>query len=270
VYAVAVARRFGARPLVYDCNDAHGDFPGTPSWAREGFAQACRAADAVFVTARALGEDVAAARGGDAGVETIGNGVEFAHFDATRRALGAASGPGRVRVGYVGAVAPWLDVELLARLARARPQWEFVLVGPAMLGVDLAPLSGLDNVVMKAPVPYEDVPRVLHAFTLAVIPFRLDALTRGVNPNKMYEYLAMGLPVVATPFSHEAARYPDVVQAAEGFDAFVRACDAAAALRADAGRAGAFAARAAAVAAGHDWAEIAARFWSRLRALAAA
>jgi len=267
VYAVAVARRFGARALVYDCNDAHGDFPGMPSWTHRYFEDACRAAQAVFVSARALGESVEAVRGGSAGVETIGNGVEFAHFDAARRASGPGGGA-RVRVGYVGAIAPWLDVALLARVARERPDWEVVLVGPQMLGVDLSALRGLDNVVLQPPVAYEDVPRVLHGFTLGVIPFRRDALTRGVNPNKMYEYLAMGLPVVATDFSHEVTRYPDVVRAAGGEDDFLRACDDFAALRADGERAGAFSERAAATAARHDWAEIAARFWSRLRALA--
>jgi glycosyltransferase involved in cell wall biosynthesis len=268
VYAVAVARRFGARLLAYDCNDAHGDFPGMPPWTQDYFTDACRAAQAVFVTARALGERVEAVRGGSAGVETIGNGVEFARFDAVRRALGPGGGDGRVRVGYVGAIAPWLDVALLARVARERPDWEVVLVGPQMLGVDLSPLRGLSNVVLRPPVAYEEVPRVLHDFTLGVIPFRYDALTRGVNPNKMYEYLAMGLPVVATAFSHEVTRYPEVVHAAQSADDFLRACDDFVALCADDERAGAFSARAAAAAARHDWAEIAARFWSRLRALA--
>jgi glycosyltransferase involved in cell wall biosynthesis len=265
-YAVGSALATPRSILAYDCNDAHDAFPGMPGWTRAYYERTARAADAVFVTSQVLREDIIAMRGSDDAVEFVGNGVEFAHFDSVRRELGPPRHAG-VRVGYVGAIAPWFDFDAVARLAHERPEWEITLVGPVMLGVQerVAQLAALDNVSVRAAVSYDDVPRVLHEFTIGIIPFRYDALTRGVNPNKMYEYLAMGLPVAATRFSPEVESFGESVRTGLDADGFVRACDEAVSLVSSDEGARAFRERAAAEAARYDWAAIAQRFWSRLR-----
>jgi hypothetical protein len=125
----------------------------------------------------------------------------------------------------------------------------------------LASLSSLPNVTVSPAVGHDEVPGVLHGFTAGMIPFRYDTLTRGVNPNKMYEYLAMGLPVASTRFSPEVEQYPDAVCTGDGPAGFVDACERAVALVA--GLDGdEFADRAATIAAGTDWGAIAERFWA--------
>jgi glycosyltransferase involved in cell wall biosynthesis len=57
----------------------------------------------------------------------------------------------------------------------------------------------LPNVHLVDAVPSNDIPAYVAAFDVGIIPFVVDDLTRGVSPLKMYEYLAAGVPVVATP-----------------------------------------------------------------------
>jgi len=271
IYAIHVARRIAGRFLLYDCNDAHSDFPGMPAWTRDYFEQSCRLADAVNTSSQSLYDDVAGIRGGEDGCELIGNGVEYGHFRRVRDSLGPPAPPDPPRIGYLGAIAPWFNFELVERVARAHPDWEVTLVGPVILGVEdrVAQLTKLPNVSFQPPVDYEEVPAVLHTFTVGLIPFRYDALTRGVNPNKMYEYLAMGLPVVASRFSTEVQRYDEVVAAPETADEFVRACESFVSLARDREAMASHRQKSSAIAERHDWGVIADSFWGRVRKLAA-
>ncbi|HET6463327.1 MAG TPA: glycosyltransferase, partial [Candidatus Krumholzibacteria bacterium] len=144
----------------------------------------------------------------------------------------------------------------------ARPQWEFVLVGPVLAGAEpaLARLAALPNVTVEPAVAHDDVPRVLAGFDVGLIPFKLNPLTAGVNPNKLYEYLAAGVPVVSTPFSPDVEADADAVTRAPDATGFVAACDRYLALPAEA-RARMHA-RASAIAAAHDWDRIAQEFWA--------
>ncbi len=272
IYALHVARALEPARLVYDCNDAHGDFPGAPAWAGQYRDETFRAADAVVVSAERLRDDAVRARGSQSGVHVIGNGVDFTAFRrvADARARAGDRGDDTVRVGYLGAIAPWLDFELIAAAARARPRWTFDLVGPVLGGVemDLAALLTLGNVRHHPAVPHEQVPFILSDFTVGMIPFRRTSLTSAVNPNKLYEYLAVGLPAVATPFSPEVEHYAgspgdDGIVVAVGSDAnaFVKACEIFANARAVAPTSMRMRERATAIAAAHDWNTIATQFW---------
>jgi UDP-galactopyranose mutase len=272
IYALHVARALDPTRLVYDCNDAHGDFPGAPAWAGRYRDETFRAADAVVVSAERLRDDAVRARGSKSGVHVIGNGVDFTAFRrvADARARAGDRADDTVRVGYLGAIAPWLDFELIAAAARARPRWSFDLVGPVLGGVemDLAALLTLGNVRHHPAVPHEQVPFILSDFTVGMIPFRRTSLTSAVNPNKLYEYLAVGLPAVATPFSPEVEHYAgspgdDGIVVAVGSDAnaFVKACEIFANARAVAPTSMRMRERATAIAAAHDWNTIATEFW---------
>jgi glycosyltransferase involved in cell wall biosynthesis len=269
VYAINVARRIPGRFLLYDCNDVHTAFPGMPGWTHDYFNTTCRRADAVFTSSRALFGDVTGIRGGETGCELIGNGVEYGHFRAVREAEGWPDPPDPPRIGYLGAIAPWFDFDHVGSVARAHPDWEVVLVGPVMLGVEdrVAALTELPNVTRREPVAYEDVPRLLRGFTVGLIPFRYDDLTRGVNPNKMYEYLAMGLPVVATKFSEEVGMYPEVVKAADSAEEFIRACEQFVHSSAEASQLARHRQLSIEIAAQNDWEKIAKNFWKSVSAL---
>jgi glycosyltransferase involved in cell wall biosynthesis len=262
IYASDIAGSLSRKFLLYDCNDDHAAFPGMRPWSETYFAKTCRSADAVFASSEALVKRVATVRGGGDGVTYLGNGVDFDHFQT---AAGDRP-PGKIRLGYVGALAPWLDFEALADVAGRHPEWEIVLVGPAIHGVEneLTRLTSLPNVIRRDPVPYDRLPEVLSQFSVGLIPFRLNRLTRGVNPNKLYEYLAAGLPVVSTPFSEEVRRYPDLVKAADAGEAFRNACAQVVAQVSNGPGAAEIGERARRSAREHDWNLIARTFWSKV------
>jgi len=269
VYAINLASRIPGRFLLYDCNDVHTAFPGMPAWTHDYFNATCRGANAVFTSSQALYDDISQIRGTEDGTVLIGNGVEYAHFQGVRESLGWPAPPDPPRIGYLGAIAPWFNFDYVEQLARAYPDWEVVLVGPVMLGVEdkVAALTDLPNVSRREPVAYENVPQLLREFTVGLIPFRYDALTRGVNPNKMYEYLAMGLPVVATRFSAEVGFYPETVKATDTVEDFIHACERFVALSADATRLARHRDQSIEIAANNDWEKIAERFWERVKTL---
>ncbi|HUU44981.1 MAG TPA: glycosyltransferase, partial [Acidobacteriota bacterium] len=125
--------------------------------------------------------------------------------------------------GFVGAVAYWVDCELLAHLARARPDATVVVVGPVR--VDIAPYAHIPNLVFLGEVPYASLLEVLRGFDVCLNPYKTDNVARGASPLKLYEYLATGKPVVSTPMP-EAERFSDVVRIAGTYDDFVAACNA--------------------------------------------
>jgi glycosyltransferase involved in cell wall biosynthesis len=113
------------------------------------------------------------------------------------------------RIVFTGAiVAMKLDLEMLAELARLRPAWSFALVGPIGPGephADISAIAGVPNIHLLGPRSYAELPDVLRAADAGLIPYAQNTLTESIFPMKVYEYLAAGLPVVATPLPALAA-----------------------------------------------------------------
>jgi glycosyltransferase involved in cell wall biosynthesis len=107
------------------------------------------------------------------------------------------------RIVFTGAiVAVKLDLELLAELARLRPSWSFALVGPIGPGephADVSAITAEPNIHLLGPRAYAELPSVLRAADAGLIPYARNELTASIFPMKVYEYLAAGLPVIATP-----------------------------------------------------------------------
>jgi glycosyltransferase involved in cell wall biosynthesis len=109
----------------------------------------------------------------------------------------------RPRIVFVGAVdAIKIDLDLLGQLADLRPDWSFVLVGPVGIGdpdTDVSALAARSNVHLVGARPQPQLPAVLAAADVGIIPYRINDLTSGIFPMKVYEYLSAGLPTIATP-----------------------------------------------------------------------
>jgi glycosyltransferase involved in cell wall biosynthesis len=109
----------------------------------------------------------------------------------------------RPRLVFQGAiVATKLDLDLLAEIAALRPDWSIALVGPTGAGdpgTDLASLEAAPNIHLLGHRQQAELPAVLAAAEIGLIPYAINDLTRSVFPMKVYEYLAAGLPVVSTP-----------------------------------------------------------------------
>ena len=154
------------------------------------------------------------------------HGVDYRHFARAWREppprppdLNSIRGP---VFGFFGLIHHWVDLALIAQVARLRPNYTFVLIGEAK--VDVSGLRKLSNVFLAGRRSYDRLPAYCAAFDAGLLLFTRSAMTRNINPIKMYEYLAAGLPVVSTPLP-EARRYAGPITIAETAEEFAEACD---------------------------------------------
>ena len=187
--------------------------------------QLFRDADLVFVTSDKLRQRAMEQR---PDVHLFPFAVSFAKFDKVREAEGGvpddlAALP-RPIAGYVGGIHQWIDFALLRQVAEAMPDVTFALVGP--VHADASLLMGLPNVHLLGQRPHDDVPRYIKGFDVGLVPYCLNEYTANVYPTKLNEYLAMGVPVVATNLP-EIRRFNDehgqLVTVASGPEAFAAA-----------------------------------------------
>ncbi len=225
IYAAGALAGLRRRLAVYDFNDSPFQFAGSPGWARGYWERALGEVDAVFAVSEHYRRRLAAET--RLPVVPLGNGVEFDHFAAPRPAPDDLRDLPRPRIGYFGLLSHFLDFDVLEALRRARGTGTLVLVGPGSPATDarLRELAARGGVAVLGPRPYREAPACLQAFDVGVIPFRAqDPFVQGINPNKVYQYLASGLPVVTTPLL-DLPSTPPALQFAtdpEGFVAAVR------------------------------------------------
>lgn len=224
-------RELNGRVYVYECTDNLLQSPGMPrGLARELFSDLCQSADVITATARQLEEVL---RPHNEKVLYCGNGVDVRAFDPSRA---AATRPADVAdiagpvVGYVGVVYDQIHYDLLKYAARQRPKWTFVHIGPYRIAGDY--FADCPNVRLLHFKPKAELPAYISGFDAAVCLFRQNDFTRMVNPLKVYEYLAMGVPVVSTPMA-EIEHLSEVVRFEREPERFVSALERAMAERHD-------------------------------------
>jgi polysaccharide pyruvyl transferase CsaB len=209
---------------VYDWIDDLEVFPYDRQLLEKNHARGLAEATVVGSVAKRLHEKVLAVR---PDAVYLPNGVEFERF-----ADGEASLPedkelrafresGKPIAGYYGALAEWFDYEMLDAVARARPDWNFLLIGP-MYDQSLRgqPVLKCANVLWLGPRDYHSLPGYLRLFDVATIPFKINNITLATSPLKLYEYFAGGKAAITTPMP-ECEAYPEVtiVRTAEEFAA---------------------------------------------------
>ncbi|GIM47028.1 glycosyl transferase family 1 [Collibacillus ludicampi] len=165
---------------------------------------AVRSADLVIASAKSLQQRAQAYRSDE--VVLVPNGCDYEHFaKAQNLSSPTFKTEGKQVVGFVGAVATWLDWELIRKIAEL-PLVELVFIGP-LYGLTSPPVQA-SNVKYIGHVPYEELPKHMAEFDVFIIPFLLNDMTKGVSPIKFWEYLATGKPIVSTAL-------PEVVNSAQ-------------------------------------------------------
>ena len=189
---------------VYHCVDRIQAQPEMPEWRIErAEQQLCCAATAVFTTAPELQRSLEPL---NPQTHLFGNVADFDHFARAWRS--PCSGPVELvslptpRLIFMGAIDAYkLDLVALTQLARKRPDWSFVLIGPigeADPNTDVGALCSWSNVHWVGPRPYAELPDWLAHADVALLPLQLNSYTRNMFPMKFFEYLAAAVPVVAT------------------------------------------------------------------------
>ena len=204
--------------LAYDVMDDLASFAWAPDALKLLHRQALRSADVVFAGGRSLHRGVAQHR--PEGTHLFPSGVESEHFAAAQSLRRPRPRP---VAGYVGVIDERLDLDLVADLAAALPDWEIHMVGP-VVKIDPASLPEAPNLAYHGPKAYAHLPAVLAGFDVALMPFALNAATRSISPTKTLEYLAAGLPVVSTRVPDVVADHSAVVELADDGAGFADAC----------------------------------------------
>lgn len=223
---LSFSRHLEAAAVVYDCMDELSAFKFAPPELVNCERELMARADVVFTGGYSLYE---AKKDRHANIHPFPSSVERAHFAKARAEGGVPASMAdlpRPRLGFYGVIDERIDLDLLAALADARPDWSIVMVGP-VVKIDEADLPRRDNLIYPGPADYADLPTCLRAWDVALMPFAINDSTRFISPTKTPEYLAGGRPVVSTPITDVIRHYGDLqaVKIARTPDEFVAACD---------------------------------------------
>ena len=233
-----VAREIDAAARVYDCMDELAAFRRAPPGVAEREDALLRSVDLVFTGGYSLYE---AKRRRHPRVFNFPSAVDAAHFAPARAGLpepADLAGIGRPRLGFVGVVDERLDARLLGDLAEARPDWQWILVGP-VAKIRRRALPHAANVHYLGRRSYGELAAYLGQFDAAIMPFAMNSATRYISPTKTLEYLAAGLPVVSTPIVDVVRTFASrgLVEIGGDVAEFIAACERALAAPRDARRA---------------------------------
>jgi glycosyltransferase involved in cell wall biosynthesis len=219
--SASVVGECGEDASIYFCMDDFLHLPGTSPRMLAPLEQALLArVDAIVATARRLLETKRPRSGRSF---YLLQGVNYEHFASARPCPSELRDLPRPIIGFAGGISAALHAPTIRALANAYPGGSIVLVGPLT-----APSEELHapNVHLLGARSYADLPAYVQAFDVGIIPYVENEWTRAVDPLKLLEYLAAGIPAVASNLP-EVDKYSSVVSVAPLGEPFVRAVAAA-------------------------------------------
>lgn len=211
-------------PIIYDCMDEHTGFKETGHSAESLENKLFSSADLVLASSDRLFKKVSKAK--PKGTLMLKNAGEYLHFKKASepQLLKAPKDIKDLRtpiLGYYGAVADWLDSNIIKQLAISFPEVSIVIIGRIQSDQITALAKQYSNIHCLGEKPYSQLPQYLAAFDVCLIPFKINRLIKATNPVKIYEYFASGKPVVATNIP-ELMEYGDLVYLADNSQSFVQ------------------------------------------------
>ncbi|HEX2581823.1 MAG TPA: UDP-galactopyranose mutase [Dongiaceae bacterium] len=205
--ALAKAGSIAADVVVYDCMDELSAFRGASPRLVEQEKLLFAKADLVFTGGRSL---YAAKKEKHPRVFLFPSSIDKNHFSKARGQEMAEPECQKAipqpRIGFFGVVDERMDLALVEAMARLRPEWHFVILGP-VVKIDPASLPQGSNLHWLGQKDYRDLPAYLAYWQAGFMPFALNEATRFISPTKTPEFLAAGLPVVSTPIADVVKPY---------------------------------------------------------------
>jgi UDP-galactopyranose mutase len=211
---------------VYDAMDELSKFKFAPEHLLDYEQELIDRADLVFTGGSSLYE---AKKDRHPSVHCFPSSVDRAHF-AKARARSFEPGDQedlpKPRLGFYGVIDERFDTELLGKLAEARPNWSFVMVGP-VVKISEEELPKRHNIHYLGSKTYDQLPSYLSGWDVALMPFAMNDSTQFISPTKTPEYLAGGKPVVSSPIKDVVRHYGQLegVQIASSLEEWVTACE---------------------------------------------
>jgi UDP-galactopyranose mutase len=225
------SRHIEAACTVYDCMDELANFRFAPAELLGLERELLASADVVFTGGYSLYE---AKKDLHPNIHPFPSSVDRAHFGRARAMDSAPDDQCSLpspRFGFYGVIDERMDLDMIAAVADAHPEWSIVMVGP-VVKIDPADLPHRANIHYLGGKTYEELPVYLAGWDVALMPFAINDSTKFISPTKTPEYLAGGRPVVSTPITDVIRHYGDLgsVFIADGAEAFIKGCEQALAL----------------------------------------
>lgn len=226
--AVSFTYHLHASAIVYDCMDELSAFKGAHPELQNREAHLFNLADLVFTGGRSLYE---AKQHQHSSVHAFPSSIDAVHFAQARASVKEPADQVEIphpRLGFYGVVDERMDLELLDGVARARPDWHLVIIGP-VVKIDPETLPRHSNIHYLGSKSYQELPSYLAGWDVALLPFARNESTRFISPTKTPEYLAAGKPVVSTSIRDVVRPYSEekLVHIADTVPEFVDAIAAA-------------------------------------------
>jgi UDP-galactopyranose mutase len=212
--------------VIYDCMDELSAFKGAPRTLQSLEQNLFQKADLVFTGGRSLYE---AKQSQHRDVHCFPSSIDREHFMSARTIDEEPDDQKNIphpRLGFFGVIDERFDVALLDEIAKKRPDWNFVMLGP-VVKIDPEILPKHDNIHYLGGKSYKELPRYIAGWDAALLLFADNEATKFISPTKTPEYLAAGKPVVSTPITDVIRPYGEMrlVEIASGADEFIAAIE---------------------------------------------
>lgn len=184
--------------MVYDCMDELSAFRNAPENLKLLEQELFRRADLVFTGGQSLYEAKCKRHHS---VYPFPSSIDREHFMEARKHPEDPEDQKKIphpRLGFFGVIDERLDIELLDEIARARPDWQFVMLGP-VVKINPSTLPRHPNIHYMGRKSYQELPAYIAHWDAALLLFAQNEATRFISPTKTPEYLAAGKPVISTP-----------------------------------------------------------------------
>jgi glycosyltransferase involved in cell wall biosynthesis len=192
--------------IIYDCMDELSAFKFAPAELTIREKELFKKADIVFTGGHSIYQSKKASHHN---IYPFPSSIDKHHFGVARTAKNDPLDQAHIphpRFGFFGVVDERFDIELLDAVAKAKPQWHFVILGP-IVKIDPATLPHYSNIHYPGGKKYEELPAYIAGWDVATIPFAMNESTRFISPTKTPEYLAAGKPVISTPIADVVSPY---------------------------------------------------------------
>jgi len=212
--------------VVYDCMDELSAFKFAPPQLTILEKELFKKADVVFTGGQSIYESK---KGAHHNIHAFPSSIDKHHFGQARKITEDPADQKNIphpRFGFFGVIDERFDIELIDTVAKAKPDWQFILLGP-IVKIDPAILPKYNNIHYLGGKKYDELPNYIAGWDIAMVAFAMNESTRYISPTKTPEYLAAGKPVISTPIRDVVRPYGDhkLVHIVSNADEFMKAAE---------------------------------------------
>ena len=224
--ALSFTEHLNPELVIYDCMDELSAFKFAPAELTIKEKELFKKADIVFTGGHSIFESK---KNAHHNIYPFPSSIDKHHFGVARTQITDPQDQAHIphpRFGFFGVVDERFDIELLDSVAKQKPGWHFIILGP-VVKIDPETLPKYHNIHYLGGKKYEELPAYIAGWDIATIPFAMNESTKFISPTKTPEYLAAGKPVISTPLKDVVSPYGKnkLVHIINNADEFIKAAE---------------------------------------------